>query len=83
MFTSKCAKCGKYSVGWPISMPESQRCRHCGSNLAIHDEIVELNLNYAGLLQPLDTHQAECQEALGKPLAIYLNGRLPSITSTN
>ena len=83
MFASKCAKCGKHRVRWSLSISEKRECPNCGSNLAIHDEIVELDLDYEALFQSLDNHQEEWQKALEKTIAIYLNGKLPNVTSVN
>ena len=83
MLASKCAKCGKHFVGWALSIPENQKCRHCGSKLAIHDETVDLDVDYEGLLQSLDNHQDEWQQSLEKTMAVYFREGLPNITSAN
>jgi rRNA maturation endonuclease Nob1 len=34
----KCAKCGKYYLGWALLNPEHQRCEECGGRIEIeHD----------------------------------------------
>ncbi len=83
MLASKCAKCGKHFVGWSLALPENQRCRYCGSKLAIHDETIDLNVDYGTLLQSMDSNQSEWQGLLEKTMAIYLNGGLPNINSAN
>jgi DNA-directed RNA polymerase subunit RPC12/RpoP len=83
MLASKCAKCGKHFVGWALSTPENQKCPYCGSKLAIHDETIDLDVDYSTLLQSVDSNQSEWQRSLEKTMAIYLNGGLPNITSAN
>jgi len=83
MFVSKCAKCGKHRVRWVTSIPKRSRCPNCGSKLAIHDEIITLNLSYEGLLQSRDTCQEEGQDYLEKTVDIFLNGKLQNVTSAN
>jgi DNA-directed RNA polymerase subunit RPC12/RpoP len=83
MLASKCARCGKYFVGWSLAIPENQRCRYCGSQLAIHDETIYHEIDYERLLQSIDIKQDEWQQALEKTLSIYLNGRLTNVTSDN
>ena len=79
----KCAKCGKHRIRWPLSIQERKECSHCGSNLAIHDEIVELDLDYVTLMQLRDRYQEEWQDDLEKTIAIHLNGKLPNVISVN
>ena len=83
MLASKCAKCSKHYFGWALSIPEHQKCPYCGSKLAIHDETIDLDIDYETLLQSLDNHREEWQESLEKTMAIHLNGKLPNVTSVN
>jgi DNA-directed RNA polymerase subunit RPC12/RpoP len=83
MFVSKCAKCGKHRTRWAIEIPRKSECPNCGSKLAIHDEIVGLDLNYDGLLQSRDTNQEEWQDTLGKTVDIFMSGKLPNVISIN
>lgn len=83
MLASKCAKCGKHFVGWSLALPENQRCRYCGSRLAIHDDTVCHEVDYEGLLRSLDHKSDEWQQALEKTLAVYFRDGLPNFTSVN
>jgi len=83
MLASKCAKCGKYFVGWSLAIPENQRCRYCGSKLAIHDETIYHEVDYEGLLQSVDHQPDEWQQALERTLAVYFREGLPNVTSAN
>jgi DNA-directed RNA polymerase subunit RPC12/RpoP len=82
MFASKCAKCGKHRVRWVVAIPQKSECPNCGSKLAIHDEIVELDLNQHGLLQRRDIYHAECQDSFENTFELQ-NKSLPSSTSVN
>ena len=83
MLASRCAKCGKYFIGWSLSIPESHKCPHCGSQLAIHDDTVCHEVDWDAILQSMDTHQDAGQYLIEKTVGIHLNGRLPNFTSAN
>jgi len=83
MLASKCAKCGKFFIGWSLVMPENQRCRYCGSKLAIHDDTVHHEVDYGSLLKSLDHKPDEWQRSLEKTLAVYFREGLPNVTSSN
>ena len=83
MLASKCAKCGKHFLGWSLSIPENQKCPYCGSRLMIHDDTVDLDVDYRELNKSLHNHPDEWQQLLEKTLAIYLRGGLPNTISTN
>ncbi len=83
MLVSKCARCGKQYFGWALSNPEHQKCPYCGSRLAIHNEAIELDLDYDSLRQSMNNNLEEWQAVLEKTLALHLTGKLPNITSAN
>ena len=83
MLASKCTKCGKYSIGWSLAIPENQRCRFCGSKLLIHDDTVPHDLDYDGVLQSVDVNHDDWQQSLEKTLAVYFREGLPNVTSAN
>ena len=83
MLASKCAKCGKQFVGWALSIPENQKCPYCKSKLVIHDETVDLDVDYEGLLQSLDNRMDEWEQSLEKTLAVYFREGLSNVNSTN
>ncbi len=83
MLASKCAKCGKYYIGWALSIPENQKCPYCGSRLAIHDNTVDLDVDYEELYKSLYNHHDEWLQLLEKTLAVYLRAGLPYVISTN
>ena len=83
MLASKCAKCGKHFVGWALSVPKNQKCPYCGSKLAIHDETIDLNVDYGTLLQPMDNRMSEWEQSLEKTFAVYFREGLSNVNSTN
>jgi DNA-directed RNA polymerase subunit RPC12/RpoP len=83
MLASKCAKCGKCFVGWALSVPGNQKCPYCGSKLAIHDDTVDLDVDYASLLQSIVNHPDAWQQSLERTLAVYFREGLPDVISAN
>ena len=83
MLASKCVKCGKHFVGWSLEIPGNQKCRYCGSTLAIHDDAIDLDVNYEDLYKSLYDHPDEWQQLLRNTMAVYLREGLPNITSAN
>jgi DNA-directed RNA polymerase subunit RPC12/RpoP len=83
MLASKCVKCGKHYVGWALSIPENQKCPYCKSTLAIHDDTIDLDVNYEDLYKSLYDHPNEWQELLQNTMTVSLRKGLPNTTSAN